>query len=316
MSRSPLNLGQAIEGFFIEKRVSLSDATLNNYHWALDKLTAHVPPETPLTEITAETVAVLLADHRSDLSGASRLNIHAACSSLWTWATENGYIDEHIMRSVPMPKREGKAVIPFTESDIRAMLAACDHSRSYRRTGQRECSHSRPTALRDRAIVLTMLDTGIRASELCDLRCADLDQENQRITIRRGKGSKGRVIMIGNRTNRALWLYLARSNRSKSPPAEPLFIVSDSVHEPLNRWVLHRLIHRLGVRAGIVPDAHPHRFRHTFAINALRNGCDIYSLKAMLGHASLQMVQTYLALAQTDVEDAHRRSSPVDNWHL
>lgn len=78
---------------------------------------------------------------------------------------------------------------------------------------------------------------------------------------------------------------------------------------------MRQLIASLGERAG-VRKCHPHRFRHTFAITYLRSGGDVFTLQAMLGHSSLDMVQHYARLAQTDIEQAHRRASPADNWHL
>ena len=83
----------------------------------------------------------------------------------------------------------------------------------------------------------------------------------------------------------------------------------------MRRDVLIKLLVRMGQRAGVA-NVHPHRFRHTFAINFLRNGGNAYALQMMLGHSTMEMVKRYLALAQADVEAAHRQASPVANWRL
>jgi integrase/recombinase XerD len=75
------------------------------------------------------------------------------------------------------------------------------------------------------------------------------------------------------------------------------------------------LIKRIAERAG-VKNAYPHKFRHTFAITYLRSGGDIFTLQEMLGHGSLDMVRHYAKVAQVDVEQAHRKASPADNWRL
>lgn len=231
------------------------------------------------------------------LSKKSQLNIHVALSSLWTWAVAEGLADQHIMRAVPRPKPEQRAVNPFTESDLRALLAACSHTTAYTRRGKRSCQNTRSTALRDRAIVLLLLDTGMRASELCTLTLGALDLKNRQLRVF-GKGSKERILLYSPSTGRALWRYIAHS-RPDEPPTAPLFI--STIGTPYNRVALLNLLQRLGQRAG-VPNCHPHRFRHTFAIQFLRNNTNIFALQAALGHTSLDMVKRYLMIIQADLD--------------
>lgn len=114
---------------------------------------------------------------------------------------------------------------------------------------------------------------------------------------------------VGSRTRPALWRYL--QERDALDPAAPLFV--SATGKALTVSALRKRLVAIGARCD-VPDAHPHRFRYTFSIQYLRNGGDIYTLQALLGHSSLTMVSHYLKIAQADVENAHRRASPVDNW--
>ena len=84
---------------------------------------------------------------------------------------------------------------------------------------------------------------------------------------------------------------------------------------PMNKNALRLLIVHLGEKAG-VKKCHPHRFRHTFAITYLRSGGDLFTLQSLLGHSTLDMVQHYARIAEIDVEQAHKRASPADNWRL
>ena len=136
---------------------------------------------------------------------------------------------------------------------------------------------------------------------------ADVDLKTGKVFVT-GKGSKERHCYLGTTTRRSLWRYLA--DRENDPDA-PLFTTHDD--RPLQRTWLRKVVATLGDRAG-VSNAHPHRFRHTFAVQFLRNGGDIFTLQMLLGHSSLEMVKYYARLAAIDAEQAHRRASPADHW--
>ena len=171
------------------------------------------------------------------------------------------------------------------------------------RPGKRTCDNSRPTAYRDRATILLLVDTGLRASELCDLRCAHLDIENYRLRVF-GKGRKERVLPISPATAKALWRYHA--TRDTLTETFSVFVTRDDT--PMERNRLRQTLQAIGQRAG-VPNVTVQRSRHTFTIMFLRNGGTVFALQRLLGHSSLDMVERYVAIAQTDIERAQRGQS-------
>jgi len=83
----------------------------------------------------------------------------------------------------------------------------------------------------------------------------------------------------------------------------------------MNKDGLHLVITALGKKAKI-QKCYPHKFQHTFAITYLRSGGDLFTLQSLLGHSTLEMLQHYARIAEVDVEQAHRKASPADNWRL
>jgi integrase/recombinase XerD len=124
------------------------------------------------------------------------------------------------------------------------------------------------------------------------------------------KGRKARLVYLGKTSREAVWRYLAEREDGDNSDA-PLFLGKSGY--PLKRDSLRQVIHAIGDKTGI-QRAYPHRFRHSFAIQYLRSGGDIFTLKYLLGHNSLEMVQHYARIADVDVQEAHRKASPADNW--
>ncbi len=328
-----VTLSQAISGYLLDAAARrLSPCTLRDYRNAFRHLQTYLADDPPIADITARHLrdffhhlgaAEITPDGVAPrparaLSTKTLLNIHTALSALWTWALMDGLVAVHVLRAVPPPKPTETAIVPFTQADIMALLTACETTPTYTRPGKQPCANARPTALRDRALILTLLDTGARASELCadprrdapGVLLRDYDPRNATLRVI-GKGAKERALLLSPRTQKALWRYL--TTRPDARPTDPLFTTQRGA--PLTSTALLQLINALGQRAG-VPDCHPHRFRHTFAIQFLRNGGRVLELQQLLGHSTLEMVRHYATLAQTDLDAAMQRASPVDNWKL
>ena len=311
MDKTQLTLSQALEGYFIAASARrLSPHTLADYDNTYRKFERFLDDDPPLAGITAGTIRQFL-NSQNGVTATTLLNYHAGLAALWTWALKEELVDRHVVRDVDRPKPEKRAITPYTEADLQAMLSACTHTRTYARPRKRACSNIRPTARRDSAIILLLVDTGIRASELCSLRMRDIDLKNRSILVM-GKGAKERRLPFEPNTARAIWRYLSQRDDTDRDISHLFTTRHDT---GLDRHVLRRLLHRIGERAG-VPGANVHRFRHTFAIEFLRNYPDVFALKAILGHTSMTMVNRYLEIAQADIQRTHRHGSPVANWGL
>lgn len=307
-----LPISIAIDGFILNAGARrLSKNTLVIYSLILRKFKRYLADDPLMANVTKRQVEEFLVS-LDTLSKKSVLGHHAALSSFWKWGVAEQLAERNIVREIPQPVPEERVIQPFTQTELKAMLDAVDKSLPYSRPGQRECQHSNPTALRNRAILYLLLDTGVRVAELCGLRLCDLDLKARHVVVY-GKGSKERLIPFSDKTGQILWRYIATRSKEENMNAA-LFSSTRTGERLATRDVFHTL-RRIGERAG-VQGVHPHRFRHTFAIQFLRNHGDIYTLQRILGHSTLDMVKRYLAIAQTDVEAAHRQASPVANWRL
>jgi len=187
-------------------------------------------------------------------------------------------VKSNIVRKIDSPPVSDPVVQPFTKDEIELILKGCLKTRAWRT--RPNTATSRATGVRDKAIIMTLLDTGVRASELCGICYEDINMSSNSIKVS-GKGpgrdGKERLVYFGRRTGQAIWKsLLPRIDQIR--PNDPLFVVgTDADWRPLTRQHLRLLVSRIGKRVG-VNKAHPHRFRHTFAINYLRNDGDVFTV--------------------------------------
>jgi integrase/recombinase XerD len=162
-------------------------------------------------------------------------------------------------------------------------------------------------ATRDRAILLTLADSGVRAAELLALDLEDVDSFTGEMRVRCGKGSKSRTVFVGRRTRLALRAYL----KQRDILSEALFLSSEGGAR-LRYPGLRQVVRRLSQRAGLPKPPPIHSFRRCFAINFLRNGGDLLSLSRLLGHSGLSLLARYANQNVDDLQRAHASHSPID----
>lgn len=159
---------------------------------------------------------------------------------------------------------------------------------------------------RDKALILFLLDTGARASEVSAVDLADVNAITGEVIIRHGKGDKGRKVYLGSKSRKALRSYL----RTRADENSALFVGRS--RERLTYDGVKQAIERRAELAEVdAPTCHS--FRRAFAINSLRAGMNIYTLKELMGHSDFQVLQRYLKITEIDAETAHRLYAPVDH---
>jgi integrase/recombinase XerD len=284
-----MKFSQLIEGFFLDKTLVLSSNTVTTYKYYFASF-VEFAGDLAVEAITATTVKkylIWLVNERG-LSKRSAHDRYTVLCSLYSWANEE-LGTENIMSKVTKPKYEKRVIEPFTPDEMRTLLNNLPKD-----------NH------RFSAIFLTLLDSGLRISELINLTIGDYTQDSGKVFVRGGKGNKDRFLFLGKKSRKAIWRYLAE--RGDVQASEPLFVTATGTR--LNRNNVRRDLGKYGEQFGI--HCHPHKCRHTFAVNFLRNQGNVRQLQMILGHSRLDMIQTYTKLAEIDLQQA-AQYSPVDN---
>ena len=205
------------------------------------------------------------------------------------------YTPENRLRPLKPPKIQQKVFVPLTDEEIAKLL---------RLFNPRE-----PFGARNYAIFVTLLDCGLRASELCNLKLSDAELEQGCLKVL-GKGDKERFAPIGHACQEALLRWRSRYRPMFNPCADRLFLATDG--GPLSLNALGSLVRKSGARGGI-DRLHCHLLHPTFATSYLvKQIGDPLRLQQILGHTSLEMVRRYVSVASVQRSLIDRRSSAMD----
>jgi integrase/recombinase XerD len=167
----------------------------------------------------------------------------------------------------------------------------------------------RPRDLRDAAMLATLYATGLRVSELCGLRVADVNLKGGFVRAT-GKGKKQRLVPLGDLAAARLGDYLARGRPAlvKRPGELGLFLTGRG--RPMTRQGFWKLIGAYARAAGIARTVSPHVLRHSFATHLVERGADLRAVQAMLGHADIATTQVYTHVSRAHMLELHRKHHP------
>ena len=229
---------------------------------------------------------------------ASPATIHrkSAClRSFYRHLRRDGLLDTDPTATLSTPRRSRKLPHVLTRGEIEKLLS--------------QPRGTEPAALRDRALLELMYACGLRASEAIGLELMDVDIQ-EGVLRARGKGSKERLVPIGQAALRALGMYLERGRPAlvKGAPEAHLFV--NFRGGQLTRQGLYKIVRRHAVTAGLADRMSPHTLRHTFATHLLAGGCDLRSVQEMLGHADVSTTQLYTHLSSERLKDVYFRAHP------
>jgi site-specific recombinase XerD len=232
---------------------------------------------------------------------ASSRTIHhyyGALRAFFNWTVKEGFLTASPVDRVRVAKAKSKVIQPYSSEQIKKMLAVCDYDYQH---------NAKFLGSRNKAIVLILLDSGLRLSEITNIKLQDIDMESGWVKVI-GKGAKERVVRIGKVAQKALWRYLIYRGES---PRQELWLSEEG--RPLQASGIQSSVDRLKKRAGLNEEGCVHRFRHTFALSFLRADRNPFNLQYLLGHSSLEMVKHYTqTLGMEDALKAHENASPAD----
>ena len=248
-------------------------------------------------DASSADVADFLADLGSRSASPATIHRKAAClRSFYRHLRREGIRDSDPTASLTAPRRGRKLPQVLSRAEVDKLLE--------------QPRGTEPTSLRDRALLELMYACGLRASEAISLEVRDLDREDA-VLRARGKGSKERVVPVGERALVAARIYLERG-RPKLVRAKPsenhLFVNFRGGH--LTRQGLYKIVRRHAQSAGLADRMSPHTLRHTFATHLLAGGCDLRSVQEMLGHADVSTTQLYTHLSSGRLKEVYFKAHP------
>jgi len=271
---------------------NLRPKTIEAAEYCSRKILDHFGEVTPVSSVDSIGLKLFFADQLQSLSPQTVETVFRKTKTWFQFLVEEDLIGENPFATLKNIKLD-RTVLPHLKgSEVEHLLRKLSKPKTM-------------IELRNALLFFTALDTGMRLSELAALQPHDLDLPQ--IVIRRGKMGNGRIVCVGRITHSLFNRYLAHLHEVASKPST--LWASANGHSLTGRGI-QIVFRRMSTQYGV--SVHPHKIRRTTALQYLKAKTDIHTLRQLMGWTSFEMIQRYVAIDATLIEDAVSNSSPVD----
>ena len=282
---------------FLVKEKHASENTVNAYMKDLEHFRDFIVSRSidRLSDVSNSDIVAYLMELKKQ--GRSKSTVNRRLTSIRTfykYLLREGKVRENPAEDIKSPRIEKKDIEFLSIDEVNRLMTLPDESTK---------------GIRDRAILELMYATGIRASELIDMKLDDLNMRMGFVKCT-GEHSKARIIPIGRPARHALedYVYDARPVLLKKSSSEKLFV--NYAGESMTRQGLWKILKEYGEEAGLKIRLTPQVLRNSFAVHMLQNGADIKSIQELMGHEDIAATQAYLAVTKNRIKDVYDRAHP------
>ena len=303
-----MNLSEVVNQFLIDCEIrGLTEETIKWYRRRLTSFVKRLEKVSKVTELELvriahlrQVVQLLMAANSNENNPSKSLSAFTirgyvrAIKVFFSWCYTEELIANNPSSRLVQPKAPEYLIPTFTTEHIEKMLATCDTST--------------PVGFRNYVLLLVLLDTGMRASELCGLQVTDIHDRYLKVL---GKGRKEREIGLHPEVAKLVWKYIHKYRKPSDSNETTLFIGRRG--EPLQYFGVSSMLKEVKKASGIEGvRVSAHTFRHTFAKFYLERGGEVFKLSREMGHSTIQITEIYLKdYRSSEARREHNAYSPI-----
>lgn len=287
---------------YLKNERQYSTKTLNSYQTDLLEAKAFWQDNggfTSWTQIETRDVEVYLQFLASKWARSTQMRKLSSLRSFYHFLTKRKYAKIDPTQTISLKKVDKKLPQFFYQSEINQVLSSLNDSR--------------PLTLRNLALFELFYTTGMRVSEVSDLKLLQIDFDLKMILVH-GKGNKDRYVAFDEQTKKTLQNYLVKARpKLLANQADLKYVFLNNQGQKLSVRGIEYVMQKTFNQAGISGKVHPHELRHTFATAMLNNGADLRTVQELLGHENLSTTQIYTHVTMAHLQEEYQKFFPRNN---